>query len=142
MTQTHPHHVFRRMARKLVRLALIKDRQRLLRAAVAQVDQYQYAPSEMTYAKAVEMAAHAIGKGANAVKRVQLAQQSALEPLTMMPPPRRAKRVAAKPMTTVERRAVAAKASLSAWQRKQKLAATKVKKYRVKVGYYKKKGVV
>jgi len=142
VTQTHPPHVFRRMARKLVRLALISDHQRLLREALAAVDGNKYDASAMTYDNAVNCAMTSICTGTGEIRRIQLAHKHALEPLTMMPPPRRAKRAVAKPMTVVERRAVAAKASLTAWQRKQKLAATKVKKYRVKVGYYKKKGVV
>jgi hypothetical protein len=142
VTQPYPAHVFRRMTRKLVRLTLIKDHQRLLREALSAVDGYKYNDSDMNYPAAVNVAAHAISDAANDCRRIQLAHQHTLEPLVLMPPPRKAKRAVAKPMTTVERRAIAAKASLSAWQRKQKLAATKVKKYRVKVGYYKKKGVV
>jgi hypothetical protein len=37
---------------------------------------------------------------------------------------------------------VAAKAKVVQWQRKQKLAATKVRQYRKKVSYYTKKGVI
>ena len=142
MTTTYQPYLFRRMTRKLVRLALIRDHQRQLREALAAVDQHNYDKDLMTYESAVNCAMTSICTSTGELRRVYLAQQSALEPLVLMPPPRRAKRAVAKPMTTVERRAVAAKASLSAWQRKQKLAATKVKKYRVKVGYYKKKGVV
>jgi hypothetical protein len=130
------------MTRKLVRLALIKDHQRLLREALTAVNGYSYDVNDMKYAAAVNVAAHAINDAANELRRIYLAHQSTLEPLVMMPPPRRAKRAAAKPMTTVERRAIAAKASLTAWERKQRLAKTKVRKYRTKVGYYKKKGVV
>lgn len=64
------------------------------------------------------------------------------EPLFSMPPPRRKPVVSAKPLTLVERRAVAAKAKVVEWQRKQKLAATKVRQYRKKVSYYTKKGVI
>jgi len=68
--------------------------------------------------------------------------KSNYEPLFSMPPPRRKPAVAAKPLTLVERRAVAAKAKVMQWQRKQKLAATKVRQYRKKVSYYTKKGVI
>lgn len=65
------------------------------------------------------------------------------EPLFSMPPARRKPTVkSAKPLTLVERRAVAAKAKVVAWKRKQKLAATKVRMYGKKVSYYTKKGVI
>ncbi len=69
-------------------------------------------------------------------------KRSNYEPLFSMPPPRRKPAVSAKPLTLVERRAVAAKAKVMEWQRKQKLAATKVRQYRKKVSYYTKKGVI
>jgi hypothetical protein len=130
------------MARKLVRLALVKHHQRLLQESLSTLDTYKYNLLDMDYIAACDVAIHAVQGAANELRNVYKAQQSTLEPLLLMPPPRRAKRAAAKPMTVVERRAIAAKASLTAWERKQRLAKTKVKKYRTKVGYYKKKGVV
>lgn len=67
---------------------------------------------------------------------------STYAPLFSMPPARRKPAVPGKPLTLVERRAVAAKRKVVEWQRKQKLAATKVKSYRRKVSYYTKKGVI
>jgi hypothetical protein len=64
-----------------------------------------------------------------------------LEPLFSMPPARRVRKTR-KPLTLVERRAVVAKGKLSQWKRKQKLAATKVRAYKRKVGYYTKKGAI
>jgi hypothetical protein len=64
------------------------------------------------------------------------------EPLFSIPPARRATQPVAKPLTLVEKRALAAKKKVREWQRKQKLAATKVKQYRKKVSYYTKKGVI
>ncbi len=69
-------------------------------------------------------------------------KRSNYEPLFSMPPARRKTAAPAKPLTLVERRAVAAKAKVVQWQRKQKLAATKVRQYRKKVSYYTKKGVI
>ena len=69
------------------------------------------------------------------------AKKSNYEPLFAMPPARRPKSEA-KPMTLIERRAVAVNEKVKEWQRKQKLAATKVKAYRKRVQYYKKKGVI
>lgn len=69
-------------------------------------------------------------------------KRSNYEPLFSMPPARRKPVVHSKPLTLVERRAVAAKAKVVQWQRKQKLAATKVRQYRKKVSYYTKKGVI
>jgi len=63
--------------------------------------------------------------------------------LFSMPPARRAKSVkTGKPVTLVESRAIAAKKKVETWQRKAKLANTKIKIYRRKVTYYKKKGVI
>lgn len=65
------------------------------------------------------------------------------EPLFSMPPARRKPPAkGAKPLTLVERRAIAARAKVVEWTRKQKLAATKAKLYRKKVSYYTKKGVI
>ncbi len=69
-------------------------------------------------------------------------RQSNYEPLFSIPPARRQPTPASKPLTLVESRALAAKRKVIEWQRKQKLAATKVKQYRKKVSYYTKKGVV
>ena len=69
-------------------------------------------------------------------------QSSNYEPLFSMPPSRRKAVATAKPVTLVERRAIAAKRKVIEWQRKQKLAATKIKQYRKKVSYYTKKGVI
>lgn len=64
-------------------------------------------------------------------------------PLFTIAPARRARKTkAGKPMTLVERRASAAHRKVVEWQRKQKLAATKIKAYRRKVKYYTKKGVI
>jgi hypothetical protein len=73
-----------------------------------------------------------------------LARKSNYEPLFSIPPARRARpaKPAAKPVTLIERRAVAVHKKVKEWQRKQKLAATKIKQYRRKVEYYRKKGVV
>lgn len=63
--------------------------------------------------------------------------------LFSLKPARRAKSaVTGKPLTLVESRAVAAKKKVETWQRKAKLANTKIKIYRRKVTYYKKKGVI
>lgn len=71
-----------------------------------------------------------------------LAKRSNFEPLLTMPPARRAKKDKQPPLTLVERRAAAAKRKVEQWSRKSKLAATKVKAYRRKLTYYKKKGVI
>jgi hypothetical protein len=70
------------------------------------------------------------------------AKRSTYEPLFSMPPARREKSTAAKPLTLVEKRATAAKRKVKEWQRKSKLAATKIKQYQKKIKYYTKKGVV
>jgi hypothetical protein len=71
------------------------------------------------------------------------AKRSAFEPLFSMPPARRPKVVkTGKPLTLVERRAASAKRKVREWQRKSKLASTKIKQYRKKVSYYTKKGVI
>jgi hypothetical protein len=61
-----------------------------------------------------------------------------------LPPVRKAvkKRVVAKPLTAVEQRAKLAADKCREWERKGKLAKTKLAKYRKKVTYYKKKGAV
>jgi len=65
------------------------------------------------------------------------------EPLFSMPPARRKPAAkASKPLTLVERRAVAAKAKVDQWKRKRKLAETKLKMYLGQVSYYTKKGVI
>lgn len=69
--------------------------------------------------------------------------KASYEPLFSMPPARRPKAAkTGKPLTLVERRAAAAKRKVREWQRKNKLAATKIKQYRKKVSYYTKKGVI
>jgi hypothetical protein len=76
------------------------------------------------------------------VKKV-MAQKSTYCALFSMPPARRAKSVkTGKPVTLVESRAIAAKKKAAAWDRKAKLAKTKIGIYRRKVSYYKKKGVI
>lgn len=70
-------------------------------------------------------------------------KKSSYEPLFSMPPARRPKVVkTGKPLTLVERRAASAKRKVREWQRKSKLASTKIKQYRKKVSYYTKKGVI
>lgn len=70
-------------------------------------------------------------------------RRGSFEPLFSMPPARRPKSAkAGRPLTLVERRAAAAKRKVREWQRKSKLAATKIKAYRKKVSYYTKKGVI
>lgn len=69
-------------------------------------------------------------------------QRGNYQPLFSIPPARRKPSAKAKPVTVVERRALAAKRKVREWQRKQKLAATKIKQYRKKVSYYTKKGVI
>jgi hypothetical protein len=70
-------------------------------------------------------------------------KRTSYEPLFSMPPARRPKVVkTGKPLTLVERRAASAKRKVREWQRKSKLAATKIKQYRKKVSYYTKKGVI
>jgi hypothetical protein len=61
-----------------------------------------------------------------------------------LPPVRKAvkKKPAAKPLTAVEQRAKLAADKCREWERKGKLAKTKLAKYRKKVTYYKKKGAV
>lgn len=72
-----------------------------------------------------------------------LNSRSTYEPLFSMPPARRPKVVkTGKPLTLVERRAASAKRKVREWQRKSKLASTKIKAYRKKVNYYTKKGVI
>jgi len=62
--------------------------------------------------------------------------------LLSMPQPRKPSRVRAAALTKVEQRAVRAQDKLAEWQRKQKLAATKIRKYRKQVSYYKRKGTL
>lgn len=70
-------------------------------------------------------------------------RRSTYEPLFSMPPARRPKAAkTGKPLTLVERRAASAKRKVREWQRKSKLASTKIKQYRKKVSYYTKKGVI
>jgi hypothetical protein len=70
-------------------------------------------------------------------------KRSTYEPLFSMPPARRPKVVkTGKTLTLVERRAASAKRKVREWQRKSKLASTKIKQYRKKVSYYTKKGVI
>ena len=68
--------------------------------------------------------------------------RSNYEPLFSLPPCRRQPSPPRLPLTLVERRATAARGKVIEWQRKAKLAATKIKSYRKKVSYYKKKGVI
>jgi hypothetical protein len=72
-----------------------------------------------------------------------LNRRSTYEPLFSMPPARRPKAAkTGRPLTLVERRAASAKRKVREWQRKSKLASTKIKQYRKKVSYYTKKGVI
>jgi len=62
-----------------------------------------------------------------------------------LPPVRKAvrkRKPAAKPLTAVEQRAKLAADKCREWERKGKLAKTKLAKYRKRVTYYKKKGAV
>ena len=59
----------------------------------------------------------------------------------VLPRPKRKRALATAPaLTAVERRAQHAQKKLKEWQRKSKLAATKMKAYRKRVNYYKKRG--
>ena len=60
-----------------------------------------------------------------------------------MPRPKQHRPKVTKPaLTLVERRARDAEEKLKSWQRKAKLAATKIKKYKKKFQYYRKKGAI
>jgi hypothetical protein len=116
-----------------------------LRSCVRKVNKTGCTPLQPgnEYPAAVELLAiHLEGELETVFKRYR-SRQSSYEPLFSMPPARRAKVVAtAKPVTLVERRAAAAKRKVREWQRKSKLASTKIKQYRKKVSYYTKKGVI
>lgn len=102
----------------------------------------QYTDARLEFAKAVEaLRVQLVSRIAVECERV-VNRSSNYMPLLSMPPAKRRVAAPSKPLTLVERRAVAAKSKVCEWQRKQKLAATKVKQYRKKVSYYTKKGVI
>lgn len=100
-------------------------------------------PDETDYTAAIELLAIRMNDELCAVFKQYRMKASTYEPLFSMPPARRPKAAkTGKPLTLVERRAASAKRKVREWQRKSKLAATKIKAYRKKVSYYTKKGVI
>jgi hypothetical protein len=124
---------------------LRKKMREMLRVSVAAANRnYPGAsnyPAE-TFAACIDAVCYGLKVQINAECEAIKRQRGNYEPLFSIPPARRKQVAEAKPLTLVEKRALAAKKKVSEWQRKQKLAATKVKQYRKKVSYYTKKGVI
>lgn len=76
------------------------------------------------------------------VVREQWQDTDANHAILSLPRPRSVSVRSDKALTLVEQRALKAQESLKRWQRKQKLAQTKIRKYAKQVRYYKKKGTI
>lgn len=76
------------------------------------------------------------------VVRERWQDTDATHAILSLPRPRSVRVSSDKALTLVEQRALKAQQKLRSWQRKQKLAQTKIREYAKQVRYYKKKGTI